>query len=668
MSVLSTDIAGRPALAASDEFLGHPKGVYVCFFTEMWERFSFYGMKALLLLYLLRHHKFGDRAGLDVLGAYGGLVYCLPVIGGLLADRYLGMRKAVIFGGLLLVAGHAGMAIEGHAATVVNGVVVRDEGALRIFYLSLALIIMGVGFLKPNVSTIVGQLYEENDPRRDSGFSLFVAGINLGALFASIVCGYLGETLGWRYGFGAAGIGMLLGLAQFVWGRKYLRGIGEPPQPLPKPREWTIYAAGVLGLLPVAWLMDAVTSIHLGAGVVRWTYWIVVMALAGIVWSMWHSWRRDEAAGGRPILSYAPSLAAFALLGLAVIWLSNRYGVLAFFIEESTLALILMSVVFLIVGFWYVGFVTRGCSKVEAQRMGAMMVLIFAALVFYTLYEQTYGSWVTFTDRLLTKDVAPSLVQAQAAIHLTDDAWSNVRLFFASAPWSTYTLLMGPVSFVIAASVSDRNPDSPLPKLLFGATVVAMLAALLRDAIVLPQTAGSLTYLGALFIVMLAPLFAVIWAWLDKRGLDPSKPTKSALGLFFGGLSFLPLVWAAQQAGATGEMASVWWLVLAYLLLEVGEMCLYPVGLSAVTQLSVPRVVSLMMGTWFLATAFSETLAALFGKLAAIDVPEGKTMNIVEAAAKYADLFGFLMWLGIGCAVVALLASPLLRRMMHGVR
>ena len=123
--------------------------------------------------------------------------------------------------------------------------VVRDEGALRVFYLSLALIIMGVGFLKPNVSTIVGRLYAENDPRRDSGFSLFVAGINLGGLFASIVCGYLGETYGWKYGFGAAGIGMLLGLAQFLWGRKYLRGIAEPPEPLSRSREWTIYALAI---------------------------------------------------------------------------------------------------------------------------------------------------------------------------------------------------------------------------------------------------------------------------------------------------------------------------------------------------------------------------------------------------------------------------------------
>lgn len=127
--------ATSAALPAREDFLGHPKGVYVCFFTEMWERFSFYGMKALLLLYLTKHHLFGDDAGYDLLGAYGGLVYCIPVIGGLLADRWLGMRKAVIFGGLLLVAGHVGMAFEGHTATVSGGQVLRDEGSLRITYL-----------------------------------------------------------------------------------------------------------------------------------------------------------------------------------------------------------------------------------------------------------------------------------------------------------------------------------------------------------------------------------------------------------------------------------------------------------------------------------------------------------------------------------------------------
>ncbi|HVR82178.1 MAG TPA: oligopeptide:H+ symporter [Luteimonas sp.] len=576
-----------------DELFGHPKGVYVCFFTEMWERFSFYGMKALLLLYLLQHHKFGDSSGLDVLGAYGGLVYCLPVIGGLLADRYLGMRKAVIFGGLLLVLGHFGMAFEGHAATVANGVVTRDEASLKIFYLSLSLIIMGVGFLKPNISTIVGKLYPQNDPRRDSGFSLFYAGINLGALFASIVCGYLGQTFGWSYGFGAAGIGMLFGLGQFLWGQKYLHGHAESPAPeklrervFGLPRELAIYIGAIIGLLPVAWMMWAVAN------------------------------------------------GAFSLGG------------------EISLALALMIVVMLVVLAWFFWFIATQCTPVQRQQMLALMFLIAMVLVFFTLYEQTYGSWVTFTDRMLTKDIVPSLVIR------TGTPW----------PWSIISLLLAPAAFMLAATLSDRNPDSSAPRLLFLLAVAAMLVFLLRDVLVLPQTAGSLTYLGAMFIVLLAPLFTVLWGWLDRRGLDPSKPVKSAVGLLLAGLAFIPLAIAAQQAGATGEMASVWWLVLAYLILELGEMCLSPVGLSAVTQLSVPRVVSLMMGTWFLATAFSETLAALFGKLAAIEIPEGAALDMAHAGAKYAHLFWIMMWIGIGFAVVAFVIAPLLRRMMHGVK
>ncbi|MGV8944130.1 POT-type proton-dependent oligopeptide transporter, partial [Thermomonas sp.] len=260
--------------------------------------------------------------------------------------------------------------------------------------------------------------------------------------------------------------------------------------------------------------------------------------------------------------------------------------------------------------------------------------------------------WVTFTDRMLTKDIVPSLVIRDGT----------------PLPWSIASLLLAPLGFVVAATLSDRDPDSKAPRTLFIAVVAIMLVLLVRDCVVLPQTAGSLTYLGALFLVLLAPLFAALWAWLDQRGADPSKPVKSAIGLVFAGLSFIPLALAAQQVGVTGAMASVWWLVLAYLILEIGEMCLSPVGLSAVTQLAMPRVVSLMMGTWFLATAFSETLAALFGKLAAIEVPEGETMDIALAAGKYEHLFWLMMWIGLGCAVLAFIAAPLLRRMMHGVK
>lgn len=204
-------------------------------------------------------------------------------------------------------------------------------------------------------------------------------------------------------------------------------------------------------------------------------------------------------------------------------------------------------------------------------------------LVFFTLYEQTYGSWVAFSDRLMDRE------------------------------------LLG-----------------------------------------IPMTAGSLTFLGAFFVVLFSPLFAALWPWLGQRGRNPGKPMKSALGLLLGGLAFLPMWVAAQSAGA--EPASVWWLVLAYAILAAGEMLLSPIGLSAVTELSVARVTSLMMGAWFLATAYSEVLAAALGKLSAVEVDTDRLVDTAQAAAGYADLFSLLMWLGLAAGAAALMAAPLLRR------
>ncbi len=243
------------------ELFGHPVGLYVLFFTEMWERFSFYGMKALLLFYLTRYHLFSDSDGYLLLGSYAALVYAMPVLGGHIADKYLGFRKAIIFGAILLVLGHIGMAYEGNQAIMADGVVKRDVFALQVFYFSLALIVMGVGFLKSNISSIVGELYTTNDPRRDSGFTIFYMGINLGALLATIICVYLGEEYGWGYGFGAAGIGMFLGLMVFIFGKPYLEGKGESlhPEILRTKKfgikiEYWIYTIATLGTF-VVWQM-----------------------------------------------------------------------------------------------------------------------------------------------------------------------------------------------------------------------------------------------------------------------------------------------------------------------------------------------------------------------------------------------------------------------------
>jgi proton-dependent oligopeptide transporter, POT family len=245
---------------APDTFFGHPKGLMVLFATELWERFSYYGMRALLVFYLTKHFLFSDQKAYLIYGGYTALVYVTPVLGGILADRYLGARKAVTFGAILLVLGHFGMAFEGPAASAGTHGVERDAFYLQIFYLSLALIIAGVGFLKANISTIVGALYEKDDPRRDSGFTIFYMGINIGAFVSALVCGWLGETYGWAYGFGLAGVGMLGGLVIFSRGQHLLGNHAEPPNTdlLKKPAfggisiELSIYL-GTLVAIAVIW-------------------------------------------------------------------------------------------------------------------------------------------------------------------------------------------------------------------------------------------------------------------------------------------------------------------------------------------------------------------------------------------------------------------------------
>ena len=282
--------------------------------------------------------------------------------------------------------------------------------------------------------------------------------------------------------------------------------------------------------------------------------------------------------------------------------------------------------------------------------MIALLIIILGVLVFFTLYEQTYGSWLTFTDRLMTKDMFPSMVSDSSG----------------TLPWSLFVMLASPVLMVVALRASDRG-NRGLALGMIALLAAGMALACFRDVVLVPQTAGSLTFLGSFFVVLLSPLFAWLWPWLEQRRWNPSKPAKSAIGLLFAALAFLPLIAAAHTVGV-GAMASVWWLVLAYLLLEIGEMCLSPIGLSAVTQLSVARVVGLMMGGFWLATAYSEVLAAQFGKLASLDIPESGAIDVLEAAGKYGDLFRLLLWIGLGSALVFLLLAPLLRRMMHGVK
>jgi POT family proton-dependent oligopeptide transporter len=369
----------------------HPRGLTVLFFAEMWERFSYYGMRGLLIFFLTQQFLMDDKAASAGYGAYTALVYLIPLIGGVLADRYLGTRKAVAFGALLLVAGHLTMAFEGKPAVqelsyqgakyefVVHGrgeerqvrLKVGDgvydygptpDGGLRIeglpaqaalpsvlpkgsfrlgvrddnpqfrdlMYLALALIIMGVGFLKANISSIVGQLYPPGDPRRDPGFTLYYYGVNVGAFWAAIACGWLGQSIGWWAGFGAAGVGMLLGYVVFVFGKASLEGHGEPPDPARLARPF------------------------LGPLSLEWTIYLAALAGVGLVWVVVQS---------NQVVGYLLGVGALATLGYLG---------------------------------WYMA---TQCDRMARERMLLALVLILASVVFWALYEQGGSSLNQFAER-----------------------------------------------------------------------------------------------------------------------------------------------------------------------------------------------------------------------------------------------------------------------------
>ncbi len=733
----------------NDETLwGHPIGLYVCFTTELWERFSFYGMKFLLLLYLTKYHLFTDSNGLSIVGSYAGLVYALPLVGGLLADRYLGMRKAVIFGGVLLVMGHLLMAVEGTQASVVSGEVVRDQFAINVFYLALALIVVGVGFLKPNISTIVGKLYPDNDPRRDSGFTIFYQGINIGSFVATMICAWLGETYGWSYGFGAAGLGMLIGLITFLWGQKYLYGHAEPNNPAvlketfigPLNKEWAIYLFSVLGLVIVWFLVQKISIVFFTQNL------FLLAAVVGLVYySMFY--KNDDQEKG------------LAKIFAAVIILFGLLGVLGFTVDHfpdsafgsleilKTLAANIQPIAYIllgmIVGFSIYGFVKS--SSDDYSRMIVLIILIISTIVFWALFEQSASSMTLFADRVIDRKIINSELGSAdvwifyliGAVALLLSAYGfytakkyramyqipllktwkpaifvaiiililyvGLSTYQSGGTWianlsylGIFLLLLASVTVAIAmafiligffykkdksnqVSIIDAGASAAsinviattllaicIAIIYFGYSELSALADTQLKSIVYEPTAGQFGALNALFIFTLAPVFAAIWVKLGKMNLDPSIPVKFSLGLIQVGLGFGALLIGAMNPDAAGKVGWVW-LMLAYLLHTMGELSLSPVGLSAVTKLSIKAVVSMVMGVWFLATSLSEVVAVLLAEIAALDQDELNTLSVAQQLDKYNDLWSTLLYLGVGFGIVMLIISPFLKKGMRGI-
>lgn len=375
---------GDPVAALS---AGHPKGLYLLSAVEMWERFSYYGMRALLVLYLVNALRWRPADASNLYGTYTAAVYLTPLIGGWIADRFIGTGRSLVIGGLIIAAGHFLLALSPETASA--GGLQATGGSMLAFYAGLSLVVVGTGFFKPNVSTMVGQLYAPDDTRRDAGFTIYYTCFNIGAALAPLICGYLGQNprYGWHYGFGAAGVGMLLGLATYVWGRnRYLAGVGLPPS-----RAGAHHAASQRG--------PDYTAGDVAAGA-------LVQAEVGAL----------EQGATSPL----PSL-AIGVIGAAAGYLAG--GVLGLFMGGIIL--------------WALATTVLGTRGEERNRVLAIFIVVFFVAFFWAAYEQAGSSMNLFADKS-TDLTARGPMRALAGGPIIPSSWFqsvNPSILLLSAPF-----------------------------------------------------------------------------------------------------------------------------------------------------------------------------------------------------------------------------------------
>ena len=583
--------------ASREEWFGHPSQLARLFTTEAMERFGYYGMRALLTLYLAQHFLFSDTTTTGLYGGFTALVYLTPLIGGLLADRYLGSKRSVKFGAIMMSLGYLTLCFGGQPAkpfATIDGqryeVVQQGRGEaakqyvvdhgqqllikgnddksvsliaadgrearkvaaggfqaqgernpLSVFLLliGLALVVIGNGFFKPNISTIVGSLYADGDRRRDAGFTIFYMGINLGSLFSQVFCPLLAVGmgswggLGWWAGFALAAAGMMVSwlLIQFDGGK--LDGYGDRPEGAPANRDYIIYICAVLAI-PIAYFLFTNLMNYV------------------------------KPAAGSGIVGYIATLPIMGKIMFGTFLIAVPATLIWSFVKGS---------------------------RQEFQMMLAAMILITFNTVFWTLFEQ---------------------------------AGSSLTLF------------------------ADRNTDLSV----FGLFRIS---------------AGQTQFFNAAFIVLLAPLFSMMWNGMAKRGIEPTIPVKFGIALVGVGAGFLFLVWGAQFAGPDFKVG-LWWLAGLYLIHSIAELCISPVGLSMITKLSIARIVGMMMGVWFLSIAVAQYVAGVVAQFASVETVGGQVTNLGVSLHTYVGVFQKIGLFAIVVGAVLLLLAWPLRKLMHGVK
>ena len=531
----------------NSNILGHPAGLFVLFFTEMWERFSFYGMRILLVIFLTAAIG-ADNPGFGmpiehaaaVYGTYAMLLYLTPILGGLIADKFLGYRWAVVIGAIIMTLGHAAMAVETHFWV----------------YVGLGLLVLGTGFFKPNMTSILSEMYKDVPEKKDGAYTIFYMGVNAGAFFGMMLCGYLGEKIGWAYGFGLAGIFMLLGTLQFWLAKPLFGSIGEAPSEVTSSSN------------------EARTLVKTEDTDTRNPFTLLDKILIGFSSFMG--------------LGYAINDPMSKIANIDLFSFANTHN-----LEGQYVMVLLALIAFL---FMVISRISR-YDAVVRDRMIAVIIFAFFTVFFWLSFEQGASSLVLFArdsvDRTLTGDSAT--------------IFNIVNTLLTIIP----LVIISYVLFLLGKQTWKKIPASNIVLIItfLGVWAVA-LWMLNRDfnAATTEIPVSWFSILNSFFIIAFA---SSVSKWWESK-YNPSAAVKYGLGLIIMAAGFGFLAFGAYGMEA-GVKVSMLWLILAYLFHTLGELCLSPVGLSYVSKLVPARMIAFMFGMWYLAIAIGNKLAAVLG-------------------------------------------------------
>ena len=584
-----------------DKVIGHPAGLFVIFFTEMWERFSFYGMKILLVLFLTAPY-LSDNPGwewsrenaLALIGTYSSLLYLTPIVGGWLADKITGYKWAVIIGCFIMMLGHLAMVFE----------------TTWSLYLGLALLVIGTGFFKPNMTSMISEMYKGKESKKDGAYTIYYMGVNAGAFFGMMLCGYLAENIGWSYGFGLAGIFMLGGLVQFWLAKDLFGQIGERPSKvyeveLPQnineesPKEHDVAA--------IAEKLNPFTSLD--------KILMVLSALGGLLYL------------------FNDPISKIGNLNLLPFSIGNLDG------SNATVLIALVLFLFLIISRM------SRYNPIVRDKIIAVSIFGIFTVFFFGAFEQSLGSMTLFARDYTARDLTGN---SALIFKIIDTVLTIVPL--AIITWVLYLLFKKTYSKI------------PYSNIVLGATFVFLWYIVffkINNEFSKETTEVGASWFGILnsfFIITLAPLFSKWW----ESKYNPSVAMKYGIGLILLGLGFGILVFGTMgiAQGAKTATVSMIFLILAYLFHTMGELCISPVGLSYLSKLVPGRMIGFMFGIWYLAIAIGQKAAGTMG---------GMIDKITEEHS-LSTFFLIFTLVPIGVGIISMLLNPILKKLMHGVR